>query len=115
MEQNREGRAGLLGCERWEVGVDCDQRLCDCARLQVSGKGAADIAMVVDAMATLYTMPTVSCFVLATGDSDFSPLFKHLNQSGRTLVGVGPHRYAQRDFCDPKKSRMHAQRALYHP
>ena len=56
----------------------------------VSGKGAADIAMVVDAMATLYTMPTVSCFVLATGDSDFSPLFKHLNQSGRTLVGVGP-------------------------
>jgi hypothetical protein len=56
----------------------------------VSGKGAADIAMVVDAMATLYTMPTVSCFVLATGDSDFSPLFKYLNQSGRTLVGVGP-------------------------
>jgi len=35
-------------------------------------------------------MPNLSCFVLATGDSDFSHLFCHLRQSDRVVVGVGP-------------------------
>jgi len=56
----------------------------------VSGKAAADIAMVVDVMSTLHSMPMLSCFVLATGDSDFSHVFCHLKKAGRTVVGVGP-------------------------
>ena len=56
----------------------------------VSGKAAADIAMVVDVMSTLHSMPMLSCFVLATGDSDFSHVFSHLKKEGRTVVGVGP-------------------------
>ncbi len=56
----------------------------------VSKKSAADIAMVVDVMATQYRMPELSCFVLATGDSDFSHLFCHLRQDGRRVVGFGP-------------------------
>ena len=56
----------------------------------VSGKAAADIAMVVDVMSTLHSMPLLSCFVLATGDSDFSHVFSHLKKEGRTVVGVGP-------------------------
>jgi uncharacterized protein (TIGR00288 family) len=55
----------------------------------VAGKGAADIAMVVDVLATLHRMPNLSCFVLATGDADFGPLFRHLRQEGRMVIGVG--------------------------
>jgi uncharacterized LabA/DUF88 family protein len=53
-------------------------------------KNAADIAMVVDVMDTLHRMRDLQCFVLATGDSDFSHLFCHLRQAGRTVVGIGP-------------------------
>ena len=56
----------------------------------VAGKSAADIAMVVDVMGVLYTQKELQTFILATGDSDFSHLFCHLRQTGRTVVGVGP-------------------------
>ena len=56
----------------------------------VPKKNAADIAMVVDVMDILHRMRDLQCFVLATGDSDFSQLFCHLRQAGRTVVGVGP-------------------------
>jgi hypothetical protein len=56
----------------------------------VPKKNAADIAMVVDVMDILHRMRELQCFVLATGDSDFSQLFCHLRQAGRTVVGVGP-------------------------
>ena len=56
----------------------------------VSGKSAADIAMVVDVMGVLYQRTELQTFILATGDSDFSQLFCHLRQSGRTVIGVGP-------------------------
>jgi hypothetical protein len=55
----------------------------------VPKKEAADIAMAVDVIATLHKMPNLTCFVLATGDSDFGPLFRHLRQEGRTVIGVG--------------------------
>ena len=35
-------------------------------------------------------MKDLTCFVLATGDSDFSHLFCHLRQDGRRVVGFGP-------------------------
>ena len=53
-------------------------------------KSAADIAMVVDVMATQARMKDLTSFVLATGDSDFSHLFCHLRQDGRRVVGFGP-------------------------
>jgi uncharacterized LabA/DUF88 family protein len=56
----------------------------------IKQKSAADLAMVVDVMATQQRMPDLDCFVLATGDSDFSHLFCHLRQAGRKVVGVGP-------------------------
>ena len=56
----------------------------------LSGKSAADIAMVVDVMGVLYQRTELQTFILATGDSDFSHLFCHLRQSGRTVIGVGP-------------------------
>ena len=36
------------------------------------------------------TLPRLSCFVLATGDSDFSHLYVHLRKCGCYIVGVGP-------------------------
>ena len=53
-------------------------------------KNSADIAMAVDVMDTWHRMDDLDCFILATGDSDFSQLFWHLRQAGRRVVGVGP-------------------------
>lgn len=56
----------------------------------VTGKNSADIKMTVDAM-NLETNPNLQTFVLATGDSDFSPLFCKLRELGKNVIGVGPH------------------------
>ncbi|MBI2377439.1 MAG: NYN domain-containing protein [Deltaproteobacteria bacterium] len=55
-----------------------------------SGKDSADIQMVVDAMDLVARLPSVGTFLLATGDSDFSPLFRRLRERGLAVVGVGP-------------------------
>lgn len=55
----------------------------------VSGKNSADIQIVVDVME--YAMrEDLQCIVLATGDSDFSPLFRRLREMGKQVVGAGP-------------------------
>ncbi len=54
------------------------------------GKNSADIAMIIDAIDIKHTKDVIQCFVLATGDSDFTPLFRNLRESGRHVVGVGP-------------------------
>ena len=63
------------------------------------GKKAADIAMVIDTMDIKQRMNTIQCFLLATGDSDFSALFRYLKESSCIVVGVGPFsilsRYSQ--------------------
>ncbi|KAK3273315.1 hypothetical protein CYMTET_18439 [Cymbomonas tetramitiformis] len=56
----------------------------------IKGKNAADIAMVVDILETSHRMPSLSCFLLASGDSDFSQVFCHLRQAGRKVIGLGP-------------------------
>lgn len=56
----------------------------------VSGKNSADIQIVVDAMETLDRRPDLMVYVLVTGDSDFSPLFRRLRERGKIVVGVGP-------------------------
>ncbi|GLZ38500.1 NYN domain-containing protein [Actinokineospora sp. NBRC 105648] len=52
-------------------------------------KNAADIRLAVDAMETLITHPMVGVFVLATGDSDYTPLVTRLREHGKQVIGVG--------------------------
>jgi hypothetical protein len=56
----------------------------------VKGKNSADIQIVVDVMEYVARIPDLQWFVLATGDSDFSPLFRRLRELGKSVVGVGP-------------------------
>jgi hypothetical protein len=57
----------------------------------VSGKNSSDIQMTVDIMEYAWRVKEIYWFVLATGDSDFSPLFRRLRELGKEVVGVGPH------------------------
>nr|WP_290223631.1 NYN domain-containing protein [Trichocoleus desertorum] len=56
----------------------------------VKGKNSADIQIVIDVMEYLARIPDLEWVVLATGDSDFSPLFRRLRELGKSVVGVGP-------------------------
>lgn len=56
----------------------------------VSGKNSADIKMTVDAMEQASNL-NLQTFVLVSGDSDFSPLFRKLRELGKDVIGVGPH------------------------
>ncbi|MEF3191973.1 MAG: NYN domain-containing protein [Campylobacterales bacterium] len=56
----------------------------------VSGKNASDIQMVVDVMEYVSRIEEIGWFALATGDSDFSPLFRRLRELGKEVVGIGP-------------------------
>ena len=56
----------------------------------VSGKNSADIQLTVDVMEHALRLPDVEWFILATGDSDFSPLFRRLREMGKEVIGVGP-------------------------
>ena len=57
----------------------------------VSGKNSADMAMAIEVTEAALTNLDVDWFVLATGDSDFSPLFRKVRSMGRHVIGVGPH------------------------
>ena len=57
--------------------------------LRVSGKNSADIRLVVDALDLCYTKPHIDCFVIISGDSDFSPLVSKLRENNKTVIGVG--------------------------
>ncbi|MBI3929919.1 MAG: NYN domain-containing protein [Armatimonadetes bacterium] len=54
-----------------------------------TGKNSADIRMVVDALDLCYTRPHLQMFVIASGDSDFSPLVSKLREYDKTVIGVG--------------------------
>ena len=56
----------------------------------VSGKNSSDIQMTVDVIEYAWNVKSVTWFVLATGDSDFSPLFRRLREMGKEVIGVGP-------------------------
>jgi len=55
----------------------------------VSRKNSADIQIAVDAM-EYASREDLQCVALATGDSDFSPLFRRLREMGKQVVGAGP-------------------------
>ena len=52
-------------------------------------KNAADIKLAVDAMELAYERAFVSTFVIASGDSDFTPLVAALRALNRRVIGVG--------------------------
>jgi uncharacterized protein (TIGR00288 family) len=54
-----------------------------------SGKNSADIRMAVDAMDMSWSKEHIDLFVIASGDSDFSPLVSKLKENDRYVVGVG--------------------------
>lgn len=56
----------------------------------VSGKNSTDIQLTIDAMEYAMRLEEVNWFVLATGDADFSPLFRRLREMGKDVIGVGP-------------------------
>jgi len=56
----------------------------------VKGKNSTDIQMTVDVMEYTWRVENINWFVLATGDSDFSPLFRRLREMGKDVIGVGP-------------------------
>lgn len=55
----------------------------------VSGKNSADIHIAVDVM-EYAGREDLHCIALATGDSDFSPLFRRLREMGKQVLGAGP-------------------------
>jgi uncharacterized protein (TIGR00288 family) len=54
-----------------------------------SGKNSADIRMVVDAMDMAWSKEHINLFVIASGDSDFSPLVSKLKENDKFVIGVG--------------------------
>lgn len=55
----------------------------------IGGKNSADIRMVVDALDLSYTRAHFDTFVVASGDSDFSPLVVKLREYNKTVIGIG--------------------------
>lgn len=52
-------------------------------------KNAADLKLAVDAMELAFAREYVSTFVIASGDSDFTPLVAKLRELNRRVIGVG--------------------------
>jgi uncharacterized protein (TIGR00288 family) len=54
-----------------------------------SGKNSADIRLAVDAMDMCWSKDHIDLFVIASGDSDFSPLVSKLKENDKYVVGCG--------------------------
>jgi uncharacterized protein (TIGR00288 family) len=52
-------------------------------------KNAADIKLAVDAMEVAFERDFITTFVIASGDSDFTPLVLKLRELNRQVIGVG--------------------------
>jgi len=55
----------------------------------IGGKNSADIRLVVDAMDMSFQKEHVNSFVIASGDSDFSPLVSKLKENNKYVIGLG--------------------------
>ena len=63
--------------------------LIEIPHVRQSGKNSADIRLVVDALDLCYTKGHVDCFVIVSGDSDFSPLVSKLRENNKRVIGLG--------------------------
>ena len=77
---------------------DASIELFDIPRSTRSGKNAADIQMVVDAMELCYSKEHIDVFVLASGDSDFHDLLQRLRRRGKQVVVCGARRDTGREL-----------------
>lgn len=68
-----------------EAGIE----LIDIPQKHYTGKNSADIKMVVDAMDLSASKEHVTIFVIASGDSDFTPLVSKLKENDKNVIGVG--------------------------
>src|SRR5512139_4114532 len=55
----------------------------------VGWKNSADIRLVVDAMDMSFQKEHINCFVVCSGDSDFSPLVSKLKENNKYVIGLG--------------------------
>lgn len=53
------------------------------------GKNASDIQLVIHAMNILHTNQDIDTFILATSDSDFTPLVLNLKEYNKNVIGYG--------------------------
>jgi uncharacterized LabA/DUF88 family protein len=53
-----------------------------------SGKNAADMRLVIDALELAYAREHIDTFVIASGDSDFCPLANKLRENDRYVIGL---------------------------
>ncbi|WP_221032533.1 NYN domain-containing protein [Actomonas aquatica] len=60
----------------------------------IKGKNAADMALLIDAMDTLYTK-NAEVFCIVSSDSDFTPLVTRLRAEGKTVIGFGTKKAAE--------------------
>jgi len=60
--------------------------LIEIPHVRQSGK---NIRMVVDALDLCYSRSHINAFVIASGDSDFSPLVSKLRENNKLVIGVG--------------------------
>ncbi len=58
-------------------------------RMGMVRKNAADIKMAVDAIELSFERDYLTTFVIATGDSDFTPLVHKLRERNRRVIGIG--------------------------
>lgn len=68
-----------------EAGIE----MIDIPRKHYSGKNSADIKLVVDAMELAWSKEHINMFVVASGDSDFTPLVSKLKENDKYVIGVG--------------------------
>lgn len=61
----------------------------DIPRRRYSGKNSADIRLVVDALDLAFSKGHINVFVIASGDSDFSPLVSKLRENNKYVIGLG--------------------------
>lgn len=67
----------------------------------VTGKSTTDMALVIDAIHLLYRR-LYDAFVIASSDSDYTPLAINLHESGLCVIGVGEKKTPEsfRNSCD---------------
>ena len=63
--------------------------LIEIPRPELSGKNSADIRLAVDAVDLCHGNPHLNTFVIASGDSDFSPVVTKLREKYKSVIGVG--------------------------
>ena len=103
-EANIRRMYGEFSQQRLKRWVDQMLPLAITARFErafTSGKNAADIALVIDAMDLMHT-GVVDTFCLVTSDSDFTGLARRLRENDKTVLGFGERKTPEafRNACN---------------